>query len=63
MKKNNNNLIMLNGFFLVSLVISNVLASKVVNIFGLTVPAAVVAYPITFLMTDIIRRNMGKRRS
>lgn len=62
MRKNTNNLIMLNGFFLVSLVISNVVASKIVNVFGLTVPAAVVAYPITFLMTDIIRRDMGERR-
>lgn len=63
MKKNNDNLIMLNGLFLVSLVISNVVASKIVNIFGLTVPAAVVAYPITFLMTDIIGEIWGKEEA
>lgn len=61
MQKNQRNLILLNAVFVTSLVISNVLSSKIVLLFGaLTVPAAVVAYPLTFLMTDVIGELWGK---
>ena len=54
MQKNEKNLILLNCFFVASLVVSNIIAGKVVMLFGLTFPAAVIAYPWTFLCTDII---------
>ncbi len=63
MKKNQNNLILLNGIFVTSLVISNVMSSKIVAIGPLTVPAAVVAYPLTFLMTDVIGEVWGKQEA
>lgn len=59
----NDKLIMLNGFFLVSLVIANVVAGKVIDIYGLIVPAAIVAYPITFLCTDVISELYGKEEA
>ncbi len=54
MQKTNRNLIILNSIFIMSLLIANVVAGKIVNLFGLIVPSAVVAYGITFLCTDII---------
>ena len=63
MKKNEKNLILLNGIFVTSLVISNVMSSKIVAIGALTIPAAVVAYPLTFLMTDVIGEIWGKQEA
>ncbi len=64
MKKTPQNLILLNVLFVTSLVTSNVLSGKIVLLFGaLTVPAAVVAYPLTFLMTDVIGEIWGKQEA
>ncbi|MBQ4434469.1 MAG: queuosine precursor transporter [Clostridia bacterium] len=63
MRKTERNLILLNTIFVTSLVISNVISSKIVAIGSLTVPAAVVAYPITFLMTDVIGEIWGKKEA
>ena len=63
MKKTEKNLMLLNGIFVTSLVISNVLSSKIAMIGSLTVPAAVVAYPLTFLMTDVIGELWGKEEA
>ena len=60
MRKTVNNLILLNGIFFVSLIIANVLAAKIVMIGPLVVPAAIAAYPLTFLMTDVIGQIYGK---
>lgn len=60
MKKSERNLVIVNGVFLTSLLIANVVSSKIVHFCGLTVPAAIVAYPITFLMTDVIGEIWGK---
>ena len=63
MQKTNNNLILLNGIFLTSLLIANVLSAKIVTIAGAVIPAAVVAYPLTFLMTDLIGEIWGKEQA
>ena len=60
MKKNEKNLMLLNCLFVVSLIIANVVASKIVSFWGLVVPAAIVAYPVTFLITDVIGEIWGK---
>lgn len=60
MRKNTQNLILLNCFFVASLIIVNVVASKLVNICGFIVPAAMVVYPVTFLCTDVIGEIWGK---
>ena len=52
-----------NGIFLTSLLIANVVSSKVVSFWGLTVPSAIVAYPLTFLMTDVIGELWGKEEA
>lgn len=63
MEKNNRNLITINAVFVVSLIIANVVASKIVDVFGFVVPAAVVAYGITFLCTDVIGEIWGKEEA
>ncbi|HBF4016804.1 queuosine precursor transporter [Clostridioides difficile] len=63
MKKTERNLTLLNCVFVTSLVVSNIVAGKVIDIFGLIVPAAVVAYPLTFLCTDIIGEIWGKEEA
>ena len=63
MKKTDRNLALLKGIFLTCLITSNVISSKVVAIGPLSVPAAVTAYPVTFLMTDIIGEIWGKKEA
>ncbi|MCK5033908.1 MAG: hypothetical protein KAS18_09750, partial [Calditrichia bacterium] len=47
--------LLLSGIFITALVLGNIIGTtKFVNVFGLTVPAGVLAYPFTFLATDLI---------
>lgn len=57
-------LILLNVMFATSLVTANVLAGKIVS-FGeyVVLPAAVVTYAFTFLITDIIGELYGKKKA
>ena len=69
MRKTLKNLILLNVIFGVSLVISNVVTSKLINtgitLFNtpVTLPGAAVCYAITFLMTDVIGEIWGKEEA
>ena len=54
-------LIILTTIFVTCLIISNVIASKLVMVWGVIVPAAVFVFPITFLMTDTINEVWGKK--
>ena len=49
-----NRLAVLQSLFVSGLVVANIIAAKVVVIWGLVVPAAIIIYPFTFLLTDII---------
>lgn len=60
MKKTETNLIIVNCIFVTSLLIANIVSSKVVMFGMFVVPAAIVAYPLTFLMTDVIGEIWGK---
>jgi uncharacterized integral membrane protein (TIGR00697 family) len=56
--------LLLSGVFLTALVLGNVIGTtKFVYVFGLIVPAGVLAYPFTFLATDIICELFGKKRA
>ena len=63
MKKTSDNLIAINAVFIMSLLVANVVAGKVVDLFGFIVPGAVVAYGITFLCTDVINEIWGKEQA
>lgn len=53
-------LISLAGIFVASLIISNVMASKLFMIGGYAMTVAIFSYPITFAMTDVINEVWGK---
>lgn len=55
--------IILISLFAASLTIASVLASKIINIYGIFVPAGVIAYCITFVCTDVISEIWGKKRA
>lgn len=54
---------LLNGIFISTLIIANIVSAKVVSFWGLVIPAAIVAYPLTFLMTDVIGEIWGKEEA
>lgn len=67
MKKTNDNLILLNVIFCISLVVANVVTSKIINTgipwFGggsIMIPGAALVYAVTFLMTDVIGEIWGR---
>lgn len=63
MQKAERNLIILSCIFVVSLIVANIVSAKVVSFWGLVVPAAIVAYPITFLITDVVGEIWGKEEA
>lgn len=63
MKKTQQNLMLLNGIFIATLIVANIVSAKVVSFWGLVIPAAIVAYPLTFLMTDVIGEIWGKEEA
>lgn len=48
------------GLFVSALVLANLLGSKVTTIFGIVTSVGIFAYPITFLITDIVEEVKGK---
>ena len=66
MEASNNNeksFIILLSIFIGSITIASVLANKIIAVFGLFVPAGVLAYSITFVCTDVISEIWGKERA
>ena len=51
------------SLFIGGLVVAAVVSGKIVNFFGLYVPAGVLAYSITFAISDIISEVWGKERA
>lgn len=49
--------------FVALLVISNIVSAKVVNLWGFILPAAVIGYPLTYLLTDAISELYGEKRA
>jgi hypothetical protein len=63
LKKEDKIFLLLTASFISLLVISNVIAGKVISIYSLTGPAAVVCYALTFVITDTIAEIWGKERT
>ena len=47
--------------FVTSLLLANILASKIIVVGGLVLPAAIILYPLTFLFTDVVAEVEGKK--
>ena len=58
-----NKLALLQSLFVSGLVVANIIAAKVVVVWKLVVPAAIIIYPFTFLLTDIIGELYGKQEA
>lgn len=54
---------MLLAVFIASLVAANLLGSKITTILGVAVSVGIFAYPISFLVTDIVAEVMGRERA
>lgn len=46
--------------FITFLLLSNIMASKIISVFGVILPAAIIAYPVTFLFTDVVAEVEGR---
>jgi len=54
-------LVVLATLFTTCLLVANIITAKLVSIGGWVVPAGVIAYPLTFLFTDVISELYGRR--
>lgn len=54
---------LLSGIFLGALVLTNLIAGKFFSFLGLPLSCGVIAYPVTFLATDLISEVYGRRRA
>jgi uncharacterized integral membrane protein (TIGR00697 family) len=55
--------LLLAGVFIGALVITNVIAGKFFLLFGRPLSCGIIAYPVTFLVTDLISEIYGERRA
>lgn len=55
--------LILSGFFITSLLVSNIIAGKLANFFGLTLPAAVILFPLTYIFGDVLTEVYGYQRT
>jgi uncharacterized integral membrane protein (TIGR00697 family) len=53
--------IVVTGIFITCLVISNIIAVKVIRVAGLNLPAAIVIFPISYIFGDILTEVYGYR--
>jgi len=51
------------ALFSVTLVVSNIIAVKLVDVFGLTLPAAVILFPLTYIFGDVLTEVYGYARA
>lgn len=55
--------LVLAGIFLGALVLTNLIAGKFFVLFGQELSCGIIAYPVTFLATDLISELFGRRRA
>jgi uncharacterized integral membrane protein (TIGR00697 family) len=49
--------------FITLLVVANIVSAKVIDLWGVILPAAVIGYPLTYLLTDAISELYGEARA
>ncbi len=55
--------LMISVIFVTCLLLSNLIAGKLICVFGITLPAAVILFPITYILSDIFTEVYGFQRS
>lgn len=61
--KKTNLVIVLTAGYLLCQIIADVTASKMVDLFGIYVPAAVFIYALTFTLRDVVHKQLGKQQA
>ncbi len=56
-------LLFLTALFVTCLLVSNIIAGKLIGLANLTLPAAVFVFPITFLITDTVNEVWGNKQA
>ncbi len=51
------------AIFVTTLIVSNIIAAKLVNLFGLFVPAAVILFPVAYIFGDVLTEVYGYARA
>lgn len=51
------------SFFITCLITSNIVAVKLVNIFGLVLPAAILVFPMSYIFGDVLTEVYGYRQA
>ena len=51
------------ALFVTTLIISNIIAVKIVDLFGLFVPAAVILFPVAYIFGDVLTEVYGFARA
>ncbi len=55
--------VVLTTLFVTTLLVSNVIAGKLISVFGAVLPAAVVLFPITYIFGDVLTEVYGFRQT
>jgi uncharacterized integral membrane protein (TIGR00697 family) len=55
--------VVLASFFVTSLLISNIIAGKLILVFSVVLPAAVIIFPVTYIFGDVLTEVYGFKRS
>ncbi|HVO85339.1 MAG TPA: queuosine precursor transporter [Syntrophobacteria bacterium] len=55
--------VLLVALFITCLVAANIIAVKLVDLFGLTVPAAVIIFPVSYILGDVLTEVYGYRQA
>jgi len=55
--------LVLTSFFVTCLLISNIIAGKLIQVFGIVLPAAVILFPITYIFGDVLTEVYGFKRA
>ena len=56
-------LTIISGIFITCLIVANIIAVKLVDIFGFIVPAAVIIFPISYIFGDVLTEVYGYRQA
>jgi uncharacterized integral membrane protein (TIGR00697 family) len=55
--------VLVTAIFVTSLITANIIAVKLVSVFGLVLPAAVIIFPISYIVGDVLTEVYGYRRA
>ncbi|MCL5410000.1 MAG: queuosine precursor transporter [Patescibacteria group bacterium] len=61
--RNSNLLLVFSSLFIASLLSANIIAVKIISIFGFFLPAGVIVFPISYILGDVLTEVYGYRKT